>query len=78
MIIKGGIRENAGYIIVKGEQYSDDHEIVLGRNKYGQWVTWECAYKENNYFWGHYFNEEKHALEDYHRRLMKNYELIPF
>lgn len=68
------MRKNAGYEIIKAEEYSkEEHlEIVLGKNERGQYVTWECRYT-NNYFWPHYSGEENNALIDYHQRLAENY-----
>lgn len=71
------IRKNEGYDIIKKEVYHTTEndvcfEIVLGYNG-TNYVTWECQNK-NNYFWGHYFTNELHAIIDYHTRLVKNYE----
>lgn len=73
---------NANYRIEKMEiasrESNHDYGIALGHNeKSGMWVTW-CfkAKKDDNdnfeieYFWGHYFDREKDALIDYHRRII--------
>lgn len=76
---------NAGYVILKSEQYfhSDDWDvqkfIVLGYRAtvpVGEWVTWEKSIMggEISYYWGHYFADERAAEADYHRRLADKYE----
>ena len=70
-------RRNEGYEIIKKEIYHTSNndtcfEIVLGYNG-TMYVTWECK-DLKDYFWGHYFTNELHALIDYHQRLIKNYE----
>lgn len=73
---------NANYRIEKMEitskENNHDYGIALGHNEKSEtWVTW-CfkAEKDDNdnfeidYFWGHYFDREKDALIDYHRRII--------
>ena len=71
---------NANYNIEKWEITDNENDyvygIALGYNPKSQmWVTW--AFKadieiknEIDYFWGHYFDREKDALIDYHRRII--------
>lgn len=76
------MKENAGYKIVKEEMYNEKYGIVLGINEkaYVKYVTWEFAisYNETEFFLGHYFENEKEALEDYHKRLAYYYKVLPF
>ena len=80
---------NQGYEIIAREAYRRDdtgreEQIVLGRmeTRLGMmFVTWErikLPYSVGNrrydYFWGHYFDNEREALADYHRRLLEKYE----
>lgn len=70
------IEKNAGYIIFKKENYCKQYGICIGTNQHG-FVTWHYANFENaptSYFWGHYFTNKEHALQDYHNRLAKEYE----
>lgn len=71
------MRKNEGFEIIKKEVYytserDNCYEIVLGYNG-TTYVTWECR-NLKDYFWGHYFTNELHALIDFHQRLMKNYK----
>lgn len=73
---------NAGYFITKYEQYGSEEErkfyIVLGYNpKSNQYVTWDCV-NLVSFFWGHYFDNETHALKDYHERLVEYFNRKPF
>ena len=76
------MKENAGYKIVKEEMYNEKYGIVLGINEkaFAKYVTWELSisYDEPYFFWGHYFENEKQALEDYHKRLANYYKELPF
>jgi hypothetical protein len=82
-------RINQGYKIIDSEAYRTDdtgreEQIVLGRmeTRLGMmFVTWESIkhpYSVGNrrydYFWGHYFDDEREAHADYHRRLLEKYE----
>lgn len=81
------IYENQGYIIALNEMYAqsakDDpngckHYICLGYDPDSKmWVTWESTDMEY-YFWGHYFDDHKHALADYHLRLAEHYKDLVF
>lgn len=80
---------NQGYKIVAAEAYQTDsdgrvHRIVLGQleSSVGAlWVTWDSVFdnatgiKGADYFWGHYFDREKAARADYHRRLVEKYDV---
>lgn len=73
---------NVNYRIEKMEITSREsnynYGIALGHNeKTGMWVTWGFKAKKDvndnfeiEYFWGHYFDREKDALTDYHRRII--------
>lgn len=68
------MRTNAGYEIIKSEEYATGCEIVLGYNpkrSISPYVTWDCY--RGNYHYGHYIEDEKIALYDYHERLMNKY-----
>lgn len=77
---------NEGYEIIEAETFCtrpwDDGEerIVLGKidTRFGtHYVTWEScrhpAEGKADFFWGHYFDYEKQARADYHRRLAEKY-----
>lgn len=79
--------KNAGYSIEQIEivsmEKNQNHGIALAKNeKTDWWVTWQFTYdemkknKEEKYsfYWGHYFEREKDARADYHRRLLAEYE----
>lgn len=77
---------NEGYEIIAAETYRTNlrikRRIVLGRKetRFGpRFVTWESstghvASDGVDYFWGHYFDNERAARADYHRRLLEQYE----
>ncbi len=65
--------KNAGYEIIMIEYYTEDYAIVLGVNKHNNYVTWDSKPSENNFFWGHYFQDKTNALRDYHTRLLTFY-----
>ena len=76
---------NQGYKIIAAETYATDnmgnqHRIVLGfmETQYGPaYVTWESGIGADgrpDYFWGHYFGDEKAARADYHRRLLSYFD----
>ena len=81
-----GKETNEGYEIIAAETYRTNlrikRRIVLGRKetKFGpRFVTWESAIGHASsagvdYFWGHYFDNERAARADYHRRLFEEYE----
>ena len=81
--------KNEGYEIIAAEVYStsrlgQQERIVLGRNETRcgtMFVTWDSTgwpLKDGgvkyDYFWGHYFDDERKARADYHRRLIEKYE----
>jgi len=81
-----GYSHNAGYIIIETECYNTQGGgvqecIVMGvaRGKApgsALYVTWEALRHPEghwDYFWGHYFTDERTAREDYHRRLFNHY-----
>ena len=67
------MRENCNYIIVYSYRLGEDEEVVLGRrenhDRKPSFVTWMCNNKGNNYFWGHYFEDEVDALQDFVNRV---------
>ena len=75
---------NQGYEIIAAETYLTDpvgeSRIVLGfrETQLGPaYVTWESGVNvagRRDYFWGHYFGNEREARADYHRRLLSHYE----
>ena len=81
---------NEGYEIIAAETYStsrlgQESRIVLGRmeTKHGaMFVTWESTRwplsyggTKSDYFWGHYFDDERKARADYHKRLLEKYDI---
>lgn len=79
---------NAGYEIIAAETYTESRlgqqdRVVLGRNKTSlgtMYVTWESTIwplpNDNtkiDYYWGHYFDDERKARADYHARLAEKY-----
>ena len=58
-------RSNIGYNIEKSFKIGKT-EIVLGKNEKApeKFVTWQCS-NGDDYFWGHYFDNEYDALYDY-------------
>ena len=80
-----GTEQNQGYEIIAAETYGTSdigvqYRFVLGRmeTKCGtMYVTWDSAIRGTgtvDYFWGHYFTDEKKARADYHRRLLEQYD----
>lgn len=77
---------NAGFEIIAAETYNKRSEfisdrIVLGRKTtmYNtEYVTWESTHTmgvlNQDYYWGHYFDNEAAARADYHERLMQKWE----
>ena len=58
-----------------GEEDGRTFEVVLGyrETRFGkEWVTWECNndHDKYNYYWGHYFSNEKNAYEDFTMRVL--------
>lgn len=77
--------QNQGYAIIAAETYmtantGKQYRVVLGRmeTRHGaMFVTWDSTTGGTDfvdYFWGHYFYDEKAARADYHRRLAEHYE----
>lgn len=77
--------QNQGYAIIAAETYmtadtGKQYRVVLGRmeTRHGaMFVTWDSTTGGTDfvdYFWGHYFDNEKAARADYHRRLAEQYE----
>lgn len=75
---------NQGYEIIAAETYATAdtgklYRVVLGRmeTQYGtSYVTWDSTSGGTDfadYFWGHYFDNEKAAYADYHKRLAEHY-----
>ena len=57
-----------------GEEDGRTFEVVLGyrETRFGkEWVTWECNDDKGkyNYYWGHYYRDEKSAYEDLTERI---------
>lgn len=80
--------ENAGYTIIKQEEVTDVDGTklgtVLGKNKSGNFVTWDYSYFPqskhfNGFNNGHYFSGEKCELKanaDFHHRIAERAERI--
>lgn len=69
------IEKNAGYTIVQYEEYNKALHwfVVLGHNeKTGMWVTWFCK-GTNDFNFGHYYQSEYAARQDFHERLAEHY-----
>lgn len=59
-----------------GEEDGRTFEVVLGyrETRFGkEWVTWECNNNNDkyNYYWGHYYRDEKDAYEDLTERISR-------
>lgn len=57
-----------------GEEDGRTFEVVMGyrETRFGkEWVTWECNNDNDkyNYYWGHYYRDEKSAYEDFTERI---------
>lgn len=79
------VKTNAGFSIIMSETYNtfvlfdtvSERSIVLGEKNttHGmEYVTWESDCK-GGYFWGHYFNDKRAAIIDYHSRLLEHYDV---
>lgn len=68
----------SSYTVIQYEQYKKTDNradyVVLAKNGL-MWVTWECT-NGNDFYWGHYYQHEKDARADYHRRLAEEYEYL--
>lgn len=65
------MRENCNYEIIYAFRINEKEEIVLGKlanEQVTEFVTWICS-EGNNYFWGHYFDDEIASLEDLLERI---------
>lgn len=63
-------RTNASYEIINSITLRG-YEIVLGRGLINPncYVTWLCS-NGNDYYWGHYFQDEVAAIKDFGKRIM--------
>lgn len=70
------VRINAGYIITDSIHVGDA-EFVLGVNATvgAMFVTWECK-DGNNYFWGHYTDDQFKAQKDLCERAMQEVKIL--
>lgn len=71
---------NAGYTIqdmVRTSPWGKRNEgFALGMNDLGGWVTWCYVWvpgKSPDFFWGHYYGDERTAKADFHRRLAEEF-----
>ena len=90
-MLENRVKINEGYQIVASETYTAsrsgqkscivlaEKETSLGR----MFVTWESTARllsngseKADYYWGHYFDDERKARADYHRRLLEKYETL--
>ena len=64
--------------LVKKEELNNEEYLVLavckGIGELDQeYVTWRCRKEEEeNYYWGHYYQDIETALEDYNKRKGEN------
>lgn len=67
-------RMNQGYKIIQAIPVGEV-EYVLGINikNPDRFVTWECSGKDN-YYWGHYLNDQLSAIKDLCQRTMDKVE----
>lgn len=70
---------NGNYRIEKMEithrENNTVYGIALGNNENSKiWVTWgfraNLNDKDTDFFWGHYYEREKDAIIDYHKRII--------
>lgn len=65
-------RKNMGYVIERAVRIGRT-EVVFGVNPTERtpYVTWRTNEWENfqKYYWGHYFENEKEALENFNKRI---------
>ena len=88
-MLENMVKANEGYTIIVSETYTASRSgqmsrIVLGvkDTSFGKmFVTWESTAwplsngnEKSDYYWGHYFDDERKARADYHRRLVEKYE----
>ena len=89
MLLENMVKANEGYTIIVSETYTASRSgqmsrIVLGvkDTSFGRmFVTWESTAwllsngsEKADYYWGHYFDDERKARADFHRRLLEKYE----
>ena len=65
------MRKNGNFTILSCFTFPElEFEVVLAKNdSFNSWVTWIYNKRYDSYFWGHYFNEYKKALNDYTERV---------
>lgn len=69
------MRTNQGYEIISACPISLHDEVVLACLHENNYVTWMCS-NGDNYFWGHYFGNEKDALLDYAERIKNEVQFV--
>ena len=42
--------------------------VLLNKGTHRQWVTWAKGFPEGDHFYGHYFDDEAEAWEDFGKR----------
>ena len=65
-------RRNVEYTIINTIRTAPNTEVVLGEylnDDQNMWVTWICQ-NGKDYFWGHYFTDEKSATIDFLERAL--------
>ena len=88
-MLENKIKANEGYKITASETYTasrsgQESRIVLAEKETSlgkMFVTWESTAwplsnggEKADYYWGHYFDDERKARADFHRRLLEKYE----
>lgn len=88
-VLENKIKVNEGYEIIASETYTasrsgQESRIVLAEKETSlgkMFVTWESTAwllsngsEKADYYWGHYFDDERRARANYHRRLLEKYE----
>ena len=91
MLLENMVKANEGYTIIVSETYTASRSgqmsrIVLGVKETSlgkMFVTWESTAwllsngsEKSDYYWGHYFDDERKARADFHRRLLEKYETL--
>lgn len=80
LLAASGSMTNAGYTIMDMVRTSPngkrDEGFALGRRDGSTWVTW-CYVrdpgKSPDFFWGHYYDDERTAKADFYRRLAEEF-----
>lgn len=73
-----GPRKNVEYIIINAIRTAPNTEVVLGEYlnaDQNMWVTWICQ-NGKDYFWGHYFTDEKSATINFLERALLEIKLV--